>query len=181
MLSQLPKPSLPPLLLLLLSAFSAHATPLSPQGPNKEGRATCPSIHVFGARETTASAGYGSAGTVVDLILDAYPGATAEAIVYPACGGQASCGSVSYASSVQQGTTAAASAVNAFNAECPSTELVLVGYSQVCSCPVSFSLLSLMSSLIACNKETVVNVICTCSIRWLVVIAMLLITNTLGS
>lgn len=134
MLSQSLKAYLP--VLLLLSAFSAHATPLSQGsdaglGPSLNRRASCPSIHIFGARETTASAGYGSAGTVVNLILNAYPGSTAEAIVYPACGGQSSCGSVSYASSVQQGTTAAANAVNAYNVQCPSTELVLVGYSQV--------------------------------------------------
>lgn len=111
---------------VLLSALSqlTHAS-----APPAYRRASCPSIHIFGARETTASAGYGSAATVVNLILNAYPGATAEAIVYPACGGQSSCGSVSYASSVQQGVTAAAAAVNAFNAECPSTKLVLVGYS----------------------------------------------------
>lgn len=49
-------------------------------------RQSCPDIHVFGARETTASPGYGSAGTVVDLILNSHPGATAEAIDYPASG-----------------------------------------------------------------------------------------------
>lgn len=121
-----------PLLLTLLS--STLATPLSPTDDNHDAlalprRASCPGVHVFGARETTASAGYGSAGTVVNLVLGAYAGATAEAISYPACGGQSSCGSVSYASSVQQGVAAVASAINAFNAQCPSTELVLVGYS----------------------------------------------------
>ncbi|KAI9657013.1 MAG: hypothetical protein M1821_003179 [Bathelium mastoideum] len=93
-------------------------------------RASCPNIHVFGARETTAPAGYGSAGTVVNLILNAHPGATSEAINYPACGGQASCGDVSYAQSVIDGVNAAASAVNTFNTQCPDTQLVLVGYSQ---------------------------------------------------
>ncbi|KAF3933544.1 hypothetical protein ABW19_dt0201193 [Dactylella cylindrospora] len=95
-----------------------------------ETRQSCPSIHVFGARETTVSPGYGSAGTVVNAILNAYPGSTAEAISYPACGGQSSCGGVSYANSALQGTAAVASAVNSFNSRCPSTQLVLVGYSQ---------------------------------------------------
>ncbi|KAH7096375.1 putative acetyl xylan esterase [Auriculariales sp. MPI-PUGE-AT-0066] len=92
--------------------------------------AQCPQVHVFGARETTVSPGYGTAGSVVTSIVNSYSGATAEAITYPACGGQSSCGSVSYASSVQQGTRAVASQVNAYNTQCPNTVLVLVGYSQ---------------------------------------------------
>ncbi|KAF9052082.1 putative acetylxylan esterase precursor [Panaeolus papilionaceus] len=91
---------------------------------------SCPGVHVFGARETTVSPGYGTAGVVVNLVLGAYPGSTAEAISYPACGGQSSCGGVSYANSVQQGVRAVASAVNSFNTRCPNTQLVLVGYSQ---------------------------------------------------
>jgi acetylxylan esterase len=94
-------------------------------------RQGCPNIHVFGARETTASPGYGSSATVVNDILNAYSGSTAEAINYPACGGQSTCGGDSYSQSVQAGFAAAASAVNAFNSQCPDTQLVLVGYSQV--------------------------------------------------
>ncbi|KAF9052083.1 Acetylxylan esterase At 0.90 angstrom resolution [Panaeolus papilionaceus] len=91
---------------------------------------SCPRVHVFGARETTAPAGYGTAGVVVNLVLGAYSGSTAEAINYPACGGQSQCGGVSYANSVQQGVRAVANAVNSFNSRCPNTQLVLVGYSQ---------------------------------------------------
>jgi len=92
--------------------------------------AQCPQIHVFGARETTVAPGYGTAGVVVNDVLAAYPGSTAEAINYPACGGQASCGDVSYANSVLQGVAAVASQVNSFNQQCPNAILVLVGYSQ---------------------------------------------------
>lgn len=112
--------------LLLLSGALA-----SPAGQLEERQASCPDIHVFGARETTVAQGYGTAGVVVNLVLGAHSGATAEAIVYPACGGQSSCGGISYANSVQQGVQAVASAVNSFNTRCPSTQLVLVGYSQV--------------------------------------------------
>jgi acetylxylan esterase len=97
-----------------------------------ERQSGCPNVHVFGARETTAPAGYGTASVVVNLVLNTYPGSTSEAISYPACGGQSSCGGVSYANSVVQGVSAAASAVNSFNTKCPNTQLVLVGYSQVC-------------------------------------------------
>ncbi|CZR58619.1 probable acetyl xylan esterase (Axe1) [Phialocephala subalpina] len=96
----------------------------------EERQTSCPAIHIFGARETTVAQGYGTAGVVVNLVLNAYPGSTAEAIVYPACGGQSSCGGVSYANSVLQGVQAVTTAVNSFNTKCPSTQLVLVGYSQ---------------------------------------------------
>ncbi|KAL4951003.1 cutinase [Aspergillus filifer] len=91
---------------------------------------SCPDIHVFGARETSVSPGFGSSATVVNAILNAYSGATSEAINYPACGGQSSCGGISYSASVSAGIDAAASAVNSFNTQCPDTKLVLVGYSQ---------------------------------------------------
>ncbi|KZT33667.1 Acetylxylan esterase At 0.90 angstrom resolution, partial [Sistotremastrum suecicum HHB10207 ss-3] len=91
---------------------------------------SCPQVHVFGARETTAPPGYGTSQSVVQSIVNAYPGATSEAIVYPACGGQSSCGDVSYADSVIQGVEAVQAAVDGFNSKCPNTFLVLVGYSQ---------------------------------------------------
>lgn len=97
-----------------------------------EKRQSCPPIHVFGARETTAPPGYGSSSTVVNLVVSAHSGATSEAINYPACGGQSTCGGVSYASSVQQGLSAVVTAVNNFNSQCPNSQIVLVGYSQVC-------------------------------------------------
>lgn len=97
----------------------------------EQRQSSCPNIHVFGARETTAPAGYGTAGVVVNLVLAQYPGSTSEAIVYPACGGQSTCGGDSYAQSATAGVAAVASAVNSFNSKCPNTQLVLVGYSQV--------------------------------------------------
>ncbi|KIJ41431.1 carbohydrate-binding module family 1 protein [Sphaerobolus stellatus SS14] len=108
---------------ILLFAVRTYASSL-------ETRQSCPNIHVFGARETTAPPGYGTAGVVVDLVLNAHPGATSEAINYPACGGQASCGDISYANSAIKGVQAVATAVNSFNTMCPQTQLVLVGYSQ---------------------------------------------------
>ncbi|KAJ5409584.1 Cutinase [Penicillium crustosum] len=110
-----------------LLAGSALAVPVE---VDIEKRIDCPGVHIFGARETSVSPGYGSSSTVVNGLLSAYSGSTAEAISYPACGGQSSCGSISYSSSVAQGIAAVASAVNSYNTQCPSTKLVLVGYSQ---------------------------------------------------
>ncbi|GFP59184.1 acetylxylan esterase [Trichoderma asperellum] len=102
----------------------------SPVDVEKVEKRQCPKIHVFGARETTAPPGYGSSGTVVNLVISAHPGTTSEAINYPACGGQSSCGGVSYANSAFQGINAVVTAVNNFHNSCPNTQLVLVGYSQ---------------------------------------------------
>ncbi|CAI7637387.1 unnamed protein product [Penicillium pancosmium] len=115
---------------LLAVSFLVGGTYATPLDAGINRRAACPGVHVFGARETTVSPGYGSSSTVVNEVLSAYSGSTAEAISYPACGGQSSCGSVSYSSSVAQGIQAVASAVNSFNSQCPNTKLVLVGYSQ---------------------------------------------------
>lgn len=103
---------------------------LAAAGPVVE-RQSCPKVYVFGARETTVGPGYGTAGGLVNQVVAAYPGTGAEAIVYPACGGQSSCGGASYESSASQGTAAVVKAVTAYNTKCPSTQIVLIGYSQV--------------------------------------------------
>lgn len=112
-------------------AAGALASPVSDVAAAAgEKRASCPGVHVFGARETTVSPGYGSSASVVNSIVAAHSGATSEAISYPACGGQSSCGGVSYANSVSQGTQAVITAVSNYAKTCPDTSLVLVGYSQ---------------------------------------------------
>lgn len=94
-------------------------------------RQSCPKVYVFGARETTVPPGYGTAGGLVNQVVAAYPGAGSEPISYPACGGQSNCGGVPYEQSAQQGTAAVVKAVTDYNKKCPSTQIVLIGYSQV--------------------------------------------------
>jgi acetylxylan esterase len=94
-------------------------------------RQSCPKVHVFGARETTVPQGYGTSQGLVNMVTQAYPGSTKEAIVYPACGGQSNCGGVSYENSASQGTAAVVKAVTSLNTRCPDTKIVLIGYSQV--------------------------------------------------
>ncbi|XEV01374.1 hypothetical protein FSHL1_006661 [Fusarium sambucinum] len=107
------------LLLILANVLAAKAQAQS-----------CPEIHIFGARETSVAPGFGSAGALVDMIKADHPGATSEAIDYPACGGQASCGNVEYGASAKQGTEAVTTAVNGLNERCPDTKIVMIGYSQ---------------------------------------------------
>jgi acetylxylan esterase len=96
-------------------------------------RQSCPKVYIFGARETTQpqSNGYGTALNLVNSVKSAYSGAGSEAIVYPACGGQSQCGGIAYDNSASQGTAAVVKAVTAYNQKCPSTQIVLIGYSQV--------------------------------------------------
>ncbi|GIZ37994.1 hypothetical protein CKM354_000142100 [Cercospora kikuchii] len=108
----------------LSSTLAAAALVASATAKPLEERQSCPAIHIFGARETTAPAGYGTAGVFVNLILNAYPGSTAEAIVYPAIGDS------QYGASVRAGTQNIANQINSFNSRCPNSKLVVVGYSQ---------------------------------------------------
>ena len=93
----------------------------------RQGQAQdCPQVHVFGARETTTPQGFGSAITLVDLILKRFPGATSEEIVYPAVGDD------QYSKSVGQGILAVVRQTSAFAARCPTSIIIMHGYSQVC-------------------------------------------------
>lgn len=107
------------LILLPLIASMARAT----VGLGR--RASCSSLHIFGARETTAPPGFGTAATVVNLIRRAYPAASAESIVYPAAGDDM------YGASVAAGVCAVAAQTDSYFQNCPNTTLVVVGYSQV--------------------------------------------------
>ena len=114
---------LTPIALSLLSQTTVTAAAL-------QQRQSCPKVYTFGARETTVPQGYGTAGGLVNQIKSAFPGSGSAAIVYQACGGQGSCGGMSYDNSAAQGTAAVVKAVNAYNAKCPATQIILVGYSQ---------------------------------------------------
>lgn len=117
-----------------IPAAAAICAGLAAAGPVELAeRQSCPKVYIFGARETTQpqSNGYGTAAGLVNSVKSAYSGAGSEAIVYPACGGGSACGGISYDNSASQGTAAVVKAVTAYNQKCPSTQIVLIGYSQV--------------------------------------------------
>lgn len=104
----------------LALALAADAIPSSSPAPN-----ACPQVHIFGARETTAPPGFGSAQTLVDLVTKAFPGTTSEAIDYPAAPGKR------YGASVAAGIAAVVGQTEAFAARCPDAVIIMHGYSQV--------------------------------------------------
>jgi len=61
-------------------ALVLPALALAAPAPELEERACAP-IHIFGARETTAPAGYGTTQNIVNSLISAHSGATGEAVV----------------------------------------------------------------------------------------------------
>ncbi|OAA58552.1 acetylxylan esterase precursor [Niveomyces insectorum RCEF 264] len=118
------------LLLASTAAVTALAAATAPAPPalaaNNGSTVACPNLHIIAARESTTPQGFGAAQTLVDLVLHAFPGATAEALVYPAAGGS----NQNYSTSVTAGVLAVLAQVSQFAAACPETVLVLHGYSQ---------------------------------------------------
>ncbi|KAI2629532.1 carbohydrate esterase family 5 protein [Hypoxylon sp. NC1633] len=141
--------------------LGAIATTSAAEASNKARRQDCPKIHIFGARETTAPPGFGSASTVVNLVQQANDGATSESIVYPAAGGNV------YAASVTAGVAAVANQTSTFNQMCPDSKIVMVGYSQgaqivddaFCGGPDGFSLNTTRASVSPGVSEMVAAII----------------------
>ncbi|KAK1751761.1 cutinase [Echria macrotheca] len=109
--------------MLLFSLLSLGILGAAAQRGQNQTR-ECPQIHVFGARETTTPQGFGSAKTLVDLIIKRFPGATSEEIIYPAAGGDV------YSQSVGKGVLAVVKQTSAFAAACPDSIIIMHGYSQ---------------------------------------------------
>jgi len=123
---------LPTTLLFLLSATLLPPPSNASSSLSGPQETSCPKIHIFGARETTAPQGFGTAQTLIDLLLHTFSfsspknpvAITAEEIIYPAGGGD------SYGASVAGGIEAVVRQTETFVARCPESVLVLHGYSQ---------------------------------------------------
>lgn len=109
---------------------------LLPIAPSPGG---CVDVHIVGVRGSGQSAGFGGqAGGVVDGIEAALTGrglsVTSEALDYPAISVSDSFGLVlltgGYDASVSQGIDALRATLGSTEPSCPSTEFLLVGYSQ---------------------------------------------------
>ncbi|KAK0711078.1 catalytic core domain of acetyl xylan esterase from Trichoderma Reesei [Lasiosphaeris hirsuta] len=112
-----------PLSLISLGILGARVATAGPGGGDAGAKA-CPEVHVFGARETTTPPGFGTSQTLIDLLIKRFPSTTAEAIVYPAAGGD------EYSKSVGTGILAVVRQTAAFAVRCPSSIIIMHGYSQ---------------------------------------------------
>ncbi|KAJ5117366.1 cutinase [Penicillium atrosanguineum] len=104
-------------------ATIALGSPLNTEVQERQ-TVTCAPVHLFVARGTYEAAGDGSIGSLAALIIKANPGATQEAIDYPAST------SPTYIADVSTGITAVTNQFKAYTAACPQSKLVLLGYSQ---------------------------------------------------
>lgn len=86
-------------------------------------QADCAPIHILVARGSTEAPGIGVLESLVEVIDTANPGATSEAIDYPADLND-------YVASVINGTSAVKKQVTAYVERCPRSKIVLLGYSQ---------------------------------------------------
>ncbi|KAF5021910.1 hypothetical protein F66182_6058 [Fusarium sp. NRRL 66182] len=137
------------------STQSPNPTPVLEKCPMR----SCPALHVFGARdEDTINFGF-TYGMIYNLITRDHPNITKEAIDYPSCGGQESCGGISYNVSVRQGTKAVTDQVNLFHECCPETEILMVGYSMASHHLVS-SLQHMLTILLFQGAHIIDNAFC---------------------
>ncbi|KAG6907573.1 hypothetical protein DXG01_008369 [Tephrocybe rancida] len=84
----------------------------------------CAAVHVITARASTEAPGEGIIGAVVDTVVSrSTQTVSREAIVYPAT-------LTDYLNSEGQGVTAMKASLAAKTSACPSTKIVLTGYSQ---------------------------------------------------
>jgi hypothetical protein len=87
-------------------------------------QAACPPSHLIIARGSLEAPGPGQLMTMAQKIIDANPGTTLEAVVYPAT-------IEKYGASSGNGTVAVTEMLNSFVQRCPNAKLALMGYSQV--------------------------------------------------
>ena len=118
------------ILLLLTTLVSLAIT--SPQGIQSILRtqdSECTSdIHMIVVRATTEAQGYGALGKIVNETCEQLPGATSEAIDYPANGLNSF---TEYAESETTGIENTTKAIQAYAQRCPESRIALLGYSQV--------------------------------------------------
>ncbi|RJE21642.1 Esterase [Aspergillus sclerotialis] len=107
----------------LLMAATTIASP-APMGVEERQSSNCAPVHLLVARGTTEPPGDGAIGSLAQQIIQANPGATQEAIDYPASSYP------TYIGDVSTGIKAVTDQFNSYTNSCPNSTVVLLGYSQ---------------------------------------------------
>jgi acetylxylan esterase len=84
--------------------------------------AACPPVHIIVARASGEPQGEGIIGSLASTLKQQIPGATSEALVYPA--------KIPYVGSISVGVTNMKAAIANYTQSCATGKLVILGYSQ---------------------------------------------------
>jgi len=84
--------------------------------------AVCPPVHIIVARASGEPQGEGIIGSLASTLKQQIPGATSEALVYPA--------KIPYEGSISVGVTNMKAAIANYTQSCPTGKVVILGYSQ---------------------------------------------------
>jgi acetylxylan esterase len=90
---------------------------------SKASQFACAPVHLIVARASLEPPGYGIIGSLSRELQSRVPGTTSEAIAYPATLSD-------YGNSIAEGTAAVINRVTSYAQSCPSSKIVLLGYSQ---------------------------------------------------
>lgn len=114
-----PHPMIKPLLLTGLAAAATAQTTNTSSQACVSGNA----VHMIVARASLEPPGFGVLANISTRVMEQLPGSNAEAVVYPAT-------LDGYQNSEGQGVAAMTQLVNSYAQACPSSKVVLMGYSQ---------------------------------------------------
>jgi acetylxylan esterase len=103
--------------------FASPAILSNLQAAFNQTAAECAPVHLIIGRGSGEAAGEGATGRLSRSIKAAIPGATSEAVDYPAKLSP-------YPQSESAGTEAVRTQLTAYTQKCPKTKMVLMGYSQ---------------------------------------------------
>jgi len=121
---------------LLPFVLQATASPYQRQSIIKTSDECPKGVHIIGVRGTLEKPGFGAMQDVVDKLMDKLPGSDGKAIDYPASGitigddGEPIYNFFQYKASEAEGLAKFSAEVEDFTQRCPSTEIVVMGYSQ---------------------------------------------------
>ena len=109
--------------LLLAGLVAAAAAQTSTNVTSSQACVSGNAVHLIVARASLEPPGFGVLSNISTRVIEQLPGSNAEAVVYPAT-------LDGYQNSEGQGVAAMTQLVNSYAQACPSSKMVLMGYSQ---------------------------------------------------